>query len=55
VEFIFLIIVIVLITLAVTARQSRSQDQQPRMHVCQNCSLTHPTFASYCRRCGTRL
>jgi ribosomal protein L40E len=55
VEFIFLIIVIVLIALAVTARQNRRFAEQTRMRLCRRCALSHPPFAGYCRRCGTKL
>ena len=54
-EFIFLIIVIVLIALAVTARQNRRYAAQTRMRLCRRCGLSHPPFAGYCRRCGTKL
>jgi ribosomal protein L40E len=55
VEFVFLIIVIVLIALAVTARQNRRYAEQTRMRLCRRCALSHPSFAGYCRRCGTKL
>ena len=54
-EFVFLIIVIVLIAMAVAARQNRRLAEQARMRRCHRCGLTHPPFAGYCRRCGTRL
>ena len=54
-DFIFPIIVIVLIALAVTARQNRRYAEQTRMRLCRRCALSHPPFAGYCRRCGTKL
>lgn len=48
-------IVVIVIALAVTAAENRRYQSKTQPRICRSCALSHPPFASYCRRCGRRL
>ncbi|HEY8666609.1 MAG TPA: zinc-ribbon domain-containing protein [Tepidisphaeraceae bacterium] len=50
----FLMIFIVILLIA-TANKNRHYVQHTEPRICRSCGQSHPPFAAFCRRCGTRL
>ena len=44
--------VVVTILLIITAAQHRRHAGATERRLCRSCSLPHPPFARFCRRCG---
>ena len=46
---------IAVVAFVLTAAQSRRHVRETRARLCRTCAQSHPPFAQYCRRCGTKL
>ncbi|HSV12675.1 MAG TPA: zinc-ribbon domain-containing protein [Tepidisphaeraceae bacterium] len=55
VVFLFIALAIIFRIVAGTARNHRRHALQTDARICRSCGQSHPAFAQFCRRCGTRL
>ena len=46
---------IAIFLITATAAQHRGHASRTDPRVCRKCGASHPSFAAFCRRCGTKL
>jgi len=54
-EFIVVAIVVVVVLLLVLTGMPGRRREDKEERVCKTCRLSHPYFATFCRRCGGKL